>query len=214
MLSEQIIAGVLVCCLTLHLGINAWNLVKARHTRREQKSSSKSKSPKSPMFALAAVSTMLFWLESFLYPILVFSDFSFVFQSFPLQLRFPYDSWVQIGGIILTVIGCLLFSWSVIAREKYAVSWGMTEHHRMVTWGPYRYVRHPSYLAYFLMIFGLLFMWLNLLAAPCLLAIPGYFQVVDEEEKMLIARFGEEYQRYQTKTGRFWPRRSKVSEDR
>ena len=166
------------------------------------------------MFALAAVSTMLFWLESFLYPILVFSSLSFVFHSLPLQLRFPHDSWVQIGGIILTVIGYLLFSWSVIAREKYAVSWSMVEHHRLVTWGPYCYVRHPSYLAYFLMIFGLLFMLLNLLAAPCLLAVPSYFQVADEEEKMLIAIFGEQYQRYQRKTGRFWPRqRSRISEN-
>ena len=166
------------------------------------------------MFALAAVGTMFFWLESFLYPILVFSSLSFVFQSFPLQLGFPYDFWVQIFGIILTVLGYLLFSWSVIARKKYAVSWGMTEQHRLVTWGPYRYVRHPSYLAYFLMIFGLLFMSLNLLAAPCLVAVPGYFQVADEEEKMLTARFGEQYQRYQRKTGRFWPRRSRVSENR
>ena len=213
MLAEQIIAGVLVCCLTLHLGVNAKNFVKARRTKRIKKSSSKSKSPKSPMFALAAVSTMLFWLESFLYPILVFSGFSFVFHSLPLQLRFPHDSWVQVFGIILAVIGYLLFSWSVIAREKYAVSWSMVEHHRLVTGGPYCYVRHPSYLAYFLMIFGLLFMLLNLLVAPCLLAVPSYFQVADEEEKMLIAIFGEQYQRYQRKTGRFWPRRSKVSEN-
>jgi protein-S-isoprenylcysteine O-methyltransferase Ste14 len=215
MLAEQIIAGVLVCCLTLHLGVNAWNLVKAPRTKRAHQSSSKSKPPKSPIFALAAIGTMLFWLESFLYPILVFSGLSFVFHSIPLQLGFPYDSWVQAFGVILTVTGYLLFSCSVIARKRYAVSWGMAEHHRLVTWGPYRYVRHPSYLAYFLMIFGLLFMLVNLLVAPCLLAIPSYFQVADEEEKMLIARFGEEYQRYQRKTGRFWPRRRpEISENR
>jgi len=214
MFAEQIIASVLVCCITLHLGVNAWNLVKARRTRRTHKSSSKTTPPKSPIFALAAIGTMLFWLESFLYPILVFSGLSFVFYSFPLQLTFPYDSWVQVFGIILTVIGYVLFSWSLIARERYAVSWGMAEHHRLVTWGPYRYVRHPSYLAYFLMIVGLLFMLLNLLVAPCLLAVPGYFQVADEEEKMLIARFGEQYRRYQRKTGRFWPRqRPKIYDD-
>jgi len=110
--------------------------------------------------------------------------------------------------MILTVIGYSLFSWSVIARERYAASWGMSEEHRLVTWGPYRYVRHSSYLAYFLMILGLLFVLLNLLAAPCLIAIPGYFQVADEEEKMLLERFGEQYQQYQARTGRFWPRRS------
>lgn len=214
MLPEQIVAGVLVSCLTFHLSVNIWNLVKTRQNRGKKQSPSKTKRPESPTFALAAVGTMLFWLESFLYPTLVLSNLSSVFHSFPLQLTFPYDSWVQVFGMILTVTGYVLFSWSVIARKRYAISWGMAEHHRLVTWGPYRYVRHPSYLAYFLMIFGLLFMSLNLLAAPCLLAIPGYFQVANEEEKMLIARFGEQYERYQRKTGRFWPRRPKMSGNR
>jgi len=214
MLPEQIVAGVLVSCLTLHLSVNVWNLMKTRQNRRKRQSASNTKHPESPTFALAAVGMMLFWLESFLYLILVFSGLSFVFHSFPLQLGFPYDSWVQVFGIILTVVGYLLFSWSVIAKKRYAISWSMTEHHRLVTWGPYRYVRHPSYLAYFLMIFGLLFMLLNLLAAPCLLAGPGYFQVADKEEKMLTAIFGEQYQRYQRKTGRFWPRqRPRISEN-
>ncbi|MFQ5758378.1 MAG: methyltransferase family protein [Candidatus Bathyarchaeia archaeon] len=211
---EEIVAGFLVCCLTLHLGENLWNLVKTRRNRQKQQLPSKTEPPQSPTFALAAIGTMLFWLESFLYPILVFSGLSFLFNSFPLQLRFPYDSWVQIFGMILTAIGYFLFSWSVIARERYAVSWGMTEHHRLVTWGPYRYVRHPSYLAYFLIILGLLFMLLNFLAAPSLIAVPGYFQVADEEEKMLMKRFGEQYQRYQRKTGRFWPRRPRASKNR
>lgn len=214
MLVEEIVAGFLVCCLTLHLGENLWNLVKTRRNRQKQQLPSKTEPPQSPTFALAAIGTMLFWLESFLYPILVFSGLSFLFNSFPLQLRFPYDSWVQIFGMILTAIGYFLFSWSVIARERYAVSWGMTEHHRLVTWGPYRYVRHPSYLAYFLIILGLLFMLLNFLAAPSLIAVPGYFQVADEEEKMLMKRFGEQYQRYQRKTGRFWPRRPRASKNR
>ena len=214
MLAEEIVAGFLVCCLTIHLGTNIWNLAKTRRPRQKPQLCSKAKPPQSPIFALAAIGTMLFWLESFLYPILVFTGLSFLFSSFPFQLRFPYDSWVQFLGMILTVTGYFLFSWGVIARERYAVSWGMTENHSLVTWGPYRYVRHPSYLAYFFMIFGLLFMLLNLLATPCLIAVPSYFQVADEEEKMLIARFGEQYQRYQRKTGRFWPRRPKASKNR
>ena len=214
MLAEQIVASFLICCLTIHLSVNAWNLAKTRPTRRKPQSRSKTRPPQGPIFVLAAFGTMLFWLESFLYPILVFTNLSFLFDVFPLQLSFPYDSWVQIFGMALTAAGYFLFSWSVIVRGGYAVSWGMAEGHRLVTWGPYRYVRHPSYLAYFLMFFGLLSVLLNLLVAPCLMAVLGYFQVVDEEEKLLIARFGEQYRRYQRKTGRFWPRRPKASENR
>lgn len=213
MLTEEIVAGFLVCCLAFHVGVNVWNLSKTRRTKRKLQLHSRTKPPRRPVFALATLGTMLFWLESFLYPILVFAGLSSFFDFFPLHLRFPYDSWVQFFGIILTALGYLLFSWSVISRGRYAVSWGMAEDHKLVTWGPYRYVRHPSYLAYFLMFFGLLFMLLNLLAAPCLIAVPGYFQVADEEEKMLTARFGEHYRRYRRETGRFWPRHPKASEN-
>jgi len=45
----------------------------------------------------------------------------------------------------------------------------------------------------------------NILALPCLIAIPGYFKIVEKEENMLIERFGDEYKEYQRKTGRFLP---------
>jgi len=82
----------------------------------------------------------------------------------------------------------------------------MPEDHRLVTWGPYRLVRHPSYLGYFLMFIGLFFTWLNLVAVIPLVAIPGYVVVVGQEEELLLSRFWEEYQRYRETTERFIPR--------
>lgn len=76
----------------------------------------------------------------------------------------------------------------------------------LVTWGPFRYVRHPSYLGYFLMFFGLFFLLLNLVALVPLLAIPGYIRLTTYEEQLLIARFGNEYVEYQKTTGRFVPK--------
>jgi len=87
MLPEQIVAGVLVSCLTLHLSVNVWNLMKTRQNRRKRQSASNTKHPESPTFALAAVGMMLFWLESFLYLILVFSGlFRFSFVSFAVRI--------------------------------------------------------------------------------------------------------------------------------
>jgi protein-S-isoprenylcysteine O-methyltransferase Ste14 len=81
----------------------------------------------------------------------------------------------------------------------------MSQDHRLVTWGPYKYVRHPSYLAYFFLFFGFFLTWLNIAAIPCFAAIPGYVLNIDTEEKMLIERFGDEYMSYQRRTGRFFP---------
>jgi len=112
----------------------------------------------------------------------------------------------QIVGLVLTGAGYFLFIWSVIARARYAVSWAMTENHRLVTWGPYRYVRHLSYLGYFLMFLGLFFTWPNFLTLFPLIAIPGYVRVTVEEERFLLLRFGDQFLEYQRRTGRFIPK--------
>jgi protein-S-isoprenylcysteine O-methyltransferase Ste14 len=88
----------------------------------------------------------------------------------------------------------------------------MQKTHKLVTWGPYRFVRHPSYLAYFLLFTGLLVMWPNLLTFVPLVAIPGYIRATDKEERLLEAHFGNEYKEYQRRTGRFFPRLSKKSD--
>jgi methanethiol S-methyltransferase len=103
------------------------------------------------------------------------------------------------------VAGSVLFMWSVLARGRYSVSWSMPIDQKLVTCGPYRYIRHPSYTSYFLMFLGLFLVWFNLLALILFLGIPGYVRVSQREERMLVLRFGEAYVDYQKKTDRFLP---------
>jgi protein-S-isoprenylcysteine O-methyltransferase Ste14 len=140
------------------------------------------------------------------YPLLVFTGLFSSIKFFPLQLHFQYDSYIQAIGIALEIAGYSLFLWSVLERGHYAVSWEMSENHRLVTWGPYRYVRHPSYVAYFIMFFGLFFTLLNLFALVPLVAIPGYVSLTAYEEELLTKRFGNEYAEYQKMAGRFLPK--------
>jgi protein-S-isoprenylcysteine O-methyltransferase Ste14 len=113
---------------------------------------------------------------------------------------------MQIFGSVLTLAGYFVFLWSVIVRGKYAVSWEMPENQKLVTWGPYSRVRHPSYLGYFLMFFGFLFLWPSMFTLIPLFSIPGYYLVTLKEERLLIKRFGKEYLKYQKRTGRFIPK--------
>ena len=82
----------------------------------------------------------------------------------------------------------------------------MQEDHKLVTSGPYRYVRHPSYLAYFIMFFGLFLLLLSLIALVPLIAIPGYARLTTHEEELLVKRFGDAYVKYHKRTGRFLPK--------
>ncbi|MGD8505817.1 MAG: isoprenylcysteine carboxylmethyltransferase family protein [Candidatus Bathyarchaeota archaeon] len=193
--------------LIIFTSLNLLNLARTLRVRRQEsaKAYAEVKRPQGIIFALAAFGTLFFFVESVTYPFIMFSG---VFQTgnFPLQLRFQHDSYIQVVGIILETAGYSLFLWSVLERGRYAVSWEMQEDHQLVTSGPYRYIRHPSYLAYFLMFLGLFLMLLNLAALVPLVAIPGYVGIASYEEQMLTKRFGSKYVEYQRRSGRFLPR--------
>lgn len=121
-------------------------------------------------------------------------------------LQIPQPEVVRESGVVFFVAGSTLFIWSVLARGRYSVSWSMPVDQKLITSGPYRYVRHPSYTGYFLMFIGLFLVWFNLLAAIPLLGIPGYVKISYGEEEMLVLRFGDAYAEYQKKAGRFLPK--------
>lgn len=76
-----------------------------------------------------------------------------------------------------------------------------------VSTGPYRYVRHPFYCGAALLLAGMV-----LLTSNVTVGVMGAFILTmlalrtPREEQRLVDRFGDEYRRYQAKTGRFFPR--------
>ena len=82
--------------------------------------------------------------------------------------------------------------------------------HTLVTEGPYRWVRHPFYVA-----FALAMAADSLVTANWFLALTGAVAVTliairtQTEQQKLIERFGDEYRRYKERTGAFIPRLKK-----
>ena len=77
----------------------------------------------------------------------------------------------------------------------------------LVTSGPYRWIRHPFYVS-----FALLIVSAALLAANWLIALAGaaVFVLLDlrtpKEERRLLDRFGDDYRNYAARTGKYLPR--------
>ena len=209
MLPDLPIAVFLAFCLISFWSANLYNLKRHGTSKKGVKYKAEVERPKGFIFALSALGTVIFFLESFFYVLLVFADLQATLSSLFLRLQFPFDVWVQLAGIFMTGFGYFLFTWSVLARGKYATSWEMPENQRLVTWGPYRYVRHPSYLAYFILFTGLFLIILNLVALVPFIAVPGYLRIATVEEELLVKRFGEAYIEYQCSTGKFFPKRKK-----
>lgn len=78
--------------------------------------------------------------------------------------------------------------------------------HRLVTHGPYRWVRHPLYTAGTVMVTCLVLIsglwWFALALVPFAILLAR----TTREEAHLIATFGDEYRDYTNRTGRFLPK--------
>jgi protein-S-isoprenylcysteine O-methyltransferase Ste14 len=119
-------------------------------------------------------------------------------------------SWIRWLGGAGSVTAALLLVW-MFASLGLNITDSVTTRrdHKLVTGGPYRWIRHPLYT------FGaLLFLSISLIMGSWLiplLGIPSYAILIHRtgiEEKKLQDRFGEQYQLYSERTGRFLPRRS------
>lgn len=109
---------------------------------------------------------------------------------------------VRVMGSVLFVFGCVTFVGC--ALQVYLgkiLKWGVA------TKGLYRVIRHPQYLALGLWGIGMSILWPRflVLASLSLMFILYYFLAKDEERRML-AQFGDNYRDSLNRSGMFLPR--------
>jgi protein-S-isoprenylcysteine O-methyltransferase Ste14 len=134
----------------------------------------------------------LIWIVS---PVLTFADY----RLRPVPL---------VAGIGCFIGGLWLFYRSHADLGKYwSITLEVREHHRLITEGTYRRVRHPMYAALFLYSVGQVLVLPNYIAGPSyLLAFGILFALrVGAEERMMLEAFGDEYKAYSARTWRLVP---------
>ncbi len=117
---------------------------------------------------------------------------------------------LQLLGFVLMLSGGLLLLWARRALGKFMrFEIMVTEGHKLVTEGPYRWIRHPAYTATMLLLVGLSLLYTN----PVL----GFFTATTAATAVYRARkeedllgssdgFSKEYLEYKARTGRFLPK--------
>ena len=120
----------------------------------------------------------------------------------------PIPLWLRWCGFALIAIWGALFVWTFQTLGKNLTDTVVTrKEHMLVTTGPYRYVRHPFYLAFAIALVGASIVTANwFLFVSGLLPFAFLVARTRIEEEKLVERFGDEYREYMQKTGRFWPR--------
>ncbi len=106
-----------------------------------------------------------------------------------------------IFGISLTIAwaGIALRWWSFRTLGRYFTFTVMTSANQpVITTGPYRFLRHPSYAGLLLIIAGIGFSYGNWLSLACLISFPliGFVYRIRVEEAALSATLGDAYTSY------------------
>lgn len=122
---------------------------------------------------------------------------------------FPLPTWVRWFGFGVWAISMPILWWIEISLGKnFNTTLHLRDEHTLVTSGPYKYIRHPMYAAQI----PLILCWLPA-SGNWLVGLPGliggllvFILRIPQEEKVMLERFGQAYQDYMDRTGRFLPR--------
>ena len=137
-----------------------------------------------------------------------------VFISIGLALGFGYSGvgvlpdWVFYPGIFLMLLGVLVRQWAIAVLGRFfSLTVRVATDHQVVTKGPYRLVRHPSYTGVLITFIGL---GLAVQSSGGLLVLLGVFSLsygyrIRVEEKTLLSELGEDFASYMKRTKRLIP---------
>ena len=110
---------------------------------------------------------------------------TFLNQSVPLVVRIP-------AGVALLILS------GYLARTGMSIVFGeKRDKPCVIRKSVFNVVRHPIYLSEILLYLGLLMLSISIAAAVVWIVAIGFFHYISRyEEKLLLARFGEEYEQY------------------
>jgi protein-S-isoprenylcysteine O-methyltransferase Ste14 len=151
------------------------------------------------------------WLSIFIcYEVATFFIFIFV----PERLAWgnlPLPVWTRYFGAGMGIIALLWFVW--VHRSlgaNFSMNLKIKDQHLLVTEGPYRWIRHPMYTAFYILHIAVFFLTANWFIGISWIAGLSVITAlrIRREETLLLSTFGEAYKDYMKNTGRFIPRLS------
>ena len=123
------------------------------------------------------------------------------------ELSLP--TWLRWAGVGLAILGFAMLQWAQVSLGK---SWSdtprMLKGQSLITDGPYRFIRHPIYTAFILILGSMLFITSNWLIGLCWagMTILEASSRIKFEEALMLEYFGDEYRQYMKRTGRLLPK--------
>lgn len=155
----------------------------------------------------------IFIIRSLLGVPLLVTLFFYIFQpQKDAFLEVNLSVWLRMFGFLLGILSLFLLVWTHHSLGKnFNTSIMVRKDHELVKRGPYQWIRHPMYIAYFVLFFAAFLVTGNWgISASGLLVILVLMTLrLIKEEFILVKHFGKEYKEYMERVGKFIPRRSK-----
>jgi protein-S-isoprenylcysteine O-methyltransferase len=108
---------------------------------------------------------------------------------------------IEIIADVITAFGLIVMIWARVTLGKnWSANIVLKEDHKLITTGPYAYVRHPIYTGLILMVLGVvLHIGSIILISFFVLFFFGAYYKASKEEKLLITNFPGVYLEYKRK---------------
>ena len=209
MIHSTVMVIIFTSYIVLFFSVHLYMDIQMVYSKRESKEGGEKSSLDKfniPLWAkiLASAPSLVFW------SLFLVSPFLFYYREYEwlsfIVWRSPHEHLIQGIGLLLILIGIVLADWGRVSRGVIAPSAAMPTTYRISERGAYSMVRHPMYVSYSLFFVGIPLALLNPLLFGCVLGILGYYRIAQEEERVLINRFGEEYLQYKKRVGMFIPK--------
>lgn len=121
--------------------------------------------------------------------------------------QIPTENYLRYIGTVIFIIGVIFSFWGPIhLGQQYSFNLTLQEDHKLVTDGPFSYVRHPRYLGLIFWILGVSFIYLSIagLVMTGIMTLLLVWRIYDEEN-LLQQEFGQEWRKYCEQTKRIIP---------
>jgi len=177
----------------LHRGYYSRKYPSSEDETTDELSSSRGSTFSAIIFVLALIATLVY----------------IIFPNLVSWASIQLPAWVRWLGVGIAVAGFLLLEWSHRALGR---NWSdqprITETQQLVQSGPYRWIRHPIYTSFLLILGSTLLITANWFVGGLWIAAvssDGLIRIRYEEAAML-KKFGDDYIDYQRRTGLILPR--------